>query len=148
MRRAALIYQGLAPARAGATFSTTTAAHDTLALSEAKTGGGILSKLFGGGSRLSIPLTDALDTVEIPSQAPPATKPTTQLSKLSNGVRVASEAVVVSMCTRALISELCSPCHSRAPPSAWVSMWMQGACMKHLPIAVRCKGVSLSSRQP
>ena len=99
MRRAALIYQGLAPVRAGATFSTSAAVHDALALSQAKTGGGFLAKLFGGGSRLSIPLTDALDTVNIPSQDPPATKPTTQLSKLSNGVRIVSEAVVVSIDT-------------------------------------------------
>lgn len=104
MRKALISSQTLAPLRAGITFSTSAATHDSLALSQAKTGGGFLSKLFGGGSRLSIPLTDALDTVEIPSQAPPATKPTTQLTKLSNGVRVASEAVVVSEMHLALIS--------------------------------------------
>lgn len=98
MRRAAsalISCEGLAPLRSGASFSTSAAVHDTLALSQAKTGGGFLSKLFGGGSRLSIPLTDALDTAEIPSVAPPATKPETKVTKLPNGVRIASEAVVV-----------------------------------------------------
>ncbi len=138
MRRAAtalICSEGLVPLRTGASFSTSVAVHDTLALSQANTGGGFLSKLFGGGSRLSIPLTDALDTVEIPSIAPPVTKPETKVTQLPNGVRIASEAVVVwdglacpnliSLCVHMVML------FHRVQPSVWVCMWMQAVCMRH-----------------
>lgn len=82
-----------------ACISTTAAQQESLAVAaDAKTGGGFLSKLFGGGSnRLAVPMSDPLSGITIPSPAaPPAVKPGTLMTTLPNGVRIASEATVVS----------------------------------------------------
>ena len=51
-----------------------------------------LAQLFGSGSRVEVPLTDALPGVTIPEPvAAPLEAPTTQLTKLSNGFTVATE---------------------------------------------------------
>ena len=63
----------------------------------ASSAGGFLSKLFGGSSRLSIPLTDPLPGVELPTPAAvPSTPPSTETTALSNGFTIASEATPVS----------------------------------------------------
>lgn len=60
--------------------------------------GGFLSKLFGGGSnRTSIPLTEPLPDVVLPTpNSPPATPPQTESTTLPNGVKIVSEATYVS----------------------------------------------------
>ncbi|PRW59704.1 mitochondrial-processing peptidase subunit alpha-like [Chlorella sorokiniana] len=72
-------------------FSTSAAAQAAPAVASKR---GFLAQLFGGsGSRVQTPLTDALAGVEIPDAIPaPKDAPTTQLTKLSNGFTVASEA--------------------------------------------------------
>lgn len=51
-----------------------------------------LASLFGSGSRVDVPLTDALPGVVLPDAIPaPQTAPTTQLTKLSNGMTIATE---------------------------------------------------------
>jgi processing peptidase subunit alpha len=54
---------------------------------------GWLSGLFGGGgSRINVPLTDALPGLVLPEhQAPPTTAPKSELTTLSNGFMVSSE---------------------------------------------------------
>lgn len=76
-------------------FSTSAAAQAAPAVASKR---GFLAQLFGGsGSRVQTPLTDALAGVEIPDAIPPAKDaPATQLTKLSNGFTVASEATPVS----------------------------------------------------
>lgn len=92
--------RGLVPLATGqaACFTSSAAALGAPAIADAKTtGGGFLAKLLGGGgsSRLSVPLTDAL-AVEGPAPVPPpGTRPTTEMTTLPNGVRVASEATLV-----------------------------------------------------
>ena len=80
-------------------FTTAAAAQASAlpAISEgASTAGGWLSKLFGGSSRLSIPLTDPLPGVDLPRpDAVPSTAPSTETLALSNGVTIASEATPV-----------------------------------------------------
>ena len=57
-----------------------------------------LGSLFGGSSRISIPLTDPLPGVELPhALQPPANAPSTQTTTLSNGIKVASEATLVRL---------------------------------------------------
>lgn len=53
---------------------------------------GFLAQLIGGGSRIDVPLTDALPGVVIPDAIPaPATAPKTQLTQLANGMTIATE---------------------------------------------------------
>ena len=54
---------------------------------------GLFSNLFGGGSsRVSTPLSDPLPGVAIPEHiAPPKDAPKTEMTTLSNGLKVASE---------------------------------------------------------
>ena len=84
----------------GRCFNTAAAAQASAlpALSEgASTAGGWLSRIFGGSSRVSIPLTDPLPGVELPTPAAvPSTPPSTETTALSNGVTIASEATPVS----------------------------------------------------
>ncbi|CAL8469178.1 g8719 [Coccomyxa elongata] len=74
-------------------FSTAVAANAVPALSEATTSSaGWLSKLFGGSSRLTVPMTDPLPGIELPAPTPPPAKaPTTETTTLPNGVTIASE---------------------------------------------------------
>lgn len=77
--------------------STAAGAAPAVAVDNASTGGGFLSRLFGagGGSRLAVPLSDPLAGVTLPTPtAPPTTKPGTEMTTLPNGVRIASEATV------------------------------------------------------
>lgn len=53
--------------------------------------GGFLSGLFGGSSRLTVPLTEPLPGVQVTHNEPPMTAPTTEMTTLSNGFKVASE---------------------------------------------------------
>lgn len=74
--------------RSIATSSAASAAAPALAPAR---GGGFLSGIFGGGSRIDVPLSERLPAVtEPPKTSPPATKPGVQTSSLSSGVRVAS----------------------------------------------------------
>ena len=68
------------------------------AVAQSSSGGGFLSSLFGGGhARLQVPLTDPLPGVENPYlQNAPKEVPPTELSTLSNGIKVASEDTLVS----------------------------------------------------
>ena len=68
------------------------------AVAQSSSGGGFLSNLFGGGhARLQVPLTDPLPGVENPYlQNAPKEVPPTELSTLSNGIKVASEDTLVS----------------------------------------------------
>lgn len=84
------------PRAAARAFSTSSAA---LAAPAVATAGkkSFLAQLFGSGSRVDVPLTDALPGVVIPDAVPPpAQAPATQLTKLSNGFTVASEDTPVS----------------------------------------------------
>lgn len=61
--------------------------------------GGFLAKLFGGGGkgRVTTPLTEPLEGVNLPLADPPLIKqPTTEVTTLDNGLKVASEATPVS----------------------------------------------------
>ena len=80
-------------------FSTSAALQAAPAVAASKRS--FLAQLFGGeGSRVQTPLTDALAGVEIPDAIPAAKDaPATQLTKLSNGFTVASEATPVSGCS-------------------------------------------------
>jgi hypothetical protein len=54
--------------------------------------GGFLSRIFGGGStRLSVPLTEPLPGVQEPAYEPPTSAPTTQVTSLPSGLKIASE---------------------------------------------------------
>jgi processing peptidase subunit alpha len=56
------------------------------------TGGvGFFGQLFGKSSRVQVPLTDPLPGVDVSHQDVPAEAPRTEMSTLSNGVKVASE---------------------------------------------------------
>lgn len=80
-------------ARAFSTSATLQAAPAVAAASKKS----FLASLFGSGSRVDVPLTDALPGVAIPDAVPPpAQAPGTQLTKLSNGFTVASENTPVS----------------------------------------------------
>ena len=83
----------------GRCFTTAAAAQASAlpAISEgASTAGGWLSKIFGGSSRISTPLTDPLPGVELPSPAAVLSgPPSTETTSLSNGVTIASEATPV-----------------------------------------------------
>ncbi len=78
-------------------FSTAVAANAVPALSEAtSTSAGWLSKLLGGSSRLTVPMTDPLPGVDLPAPSPPPAKaPTTETTTLPNGVTIASEQTLV-----------------------------------------------------
>ena len=53
---------------------------------------GWLSRIFGQGSnRLTVPLTEPLPGVQEPTYEPPASAPTTQLTTLPSGLKIASE---------------------------------------------------------
>jgi hypothetical protein len=78
-------------------FSTAFAANAAPALSEAtSTSAGWLSKLLGGSTRLTVPMTDPLPGVDIPTPTPPPAKaPATETTTLPNGVTIASEQTLV-----------------------------------------------------
>ena len=61
---------------------------------------GLFANIFGGSStRITTPLSDPLPGVALPEHiAPPAEAPKTQLTTLSNGLKVASENTPVSRC--------------------------------------------------
>ena len=60
--------------------------------------GGWLQKLFGSPKRLSVPLTEPLPGVQHPSPATfPSSPPSTNTTKLSNGLVVAAEETPVSV---------------------------------------------------
>lgn len=64
--------------------------------------GGFLSKLFGGGGkgRISTPLTEPLEGVNLPLAEPPlAQPPKTEVTTLGNGLKVASENTPVRGCS-------------------------------------------------
>lgn len=82
---------GLVATRA---FSTSTAAQAAVPAVAKRS---FLAQLFGSGSRVDVPLTDALPGVEIPQPVAPSKEaPTTQLTKLSNGATIATENTPVS----------------------------------------------------
>ncbi|EFN54308.1 hypothetical protein CHLNCDRAFT_36005 [Chlorella variabilis] len=88
MLASALRESGLAAARA---FSSSAAAQAAPAVAVASKRS-FLAQLFGSGSRLDVPLTDALPGVEIPEAVAPSKEaPATQLTKLSNGATIATE---------------------------------------------------------
>lgn len=75
-------------ARAFSTSAAVQAAAPAVAASKRS----FLASLFGSGSRVDVPLTDALPGVVVPDAIPaPEAAPTTQLTKLSNGFTVATE---------------------------------------------------------
>lgn len=92
--------QGLRMQPAVRSFSTAIAASAVPALTEApSTSAGWLSKLLGGSSRLTVPMTDPLPGVELPTPTPPPAKaPATETTTLSNGVTIASEQTLVLIC--------------------------------------------------
>lgn len=60
-------------------------------------GKGFLSGLFGGSSRVTVPLTEPLPGVELPTPASaPSSAPQTKQTTLANGVKIASEDTPVS----------------------------------------------------
>ena len=81
-------------------FSTGAAANAVPALSEtASNSVSWLGKLFGGSSRIDVPLTDPLPGLELPAPlAAPSTAPSTETTKLGNGLIIASEATLVGTC--------------------------------------------------
>lgn len=92
-------YAALAQLRAIATGSIGCQAAPALAESSASSQGW-LSSLFGGSSRISIPLTDPLPGVNLPHPVqPPSKAPATETSTLANGIKVASEDTVVRCMT-------------------------------------------------
>jgi processing peptidase subunit alpha len=66
---------------------------------------GLFSNLFGGSSnRVTTPLSDPLPGVVIPEHiAPPKDAPKTEMTTLSNGLKVASENTSVSNETRVML---------------------------------------------
>ena len=87
------------------------------AVANEATSGGFLSKLFGGGgSRVSTPMTEPMEGVNLPIAEPPVTQaPQTQVTKLGNGVQIASEATPVSdqRCWMRDMRSFCSHVSSR-----------------------------------
>lgn len=78
-------------------FSTSTAFQAAAPAVAATSQKGFLSSLFGGSSRVTTPLTEALPGVALPSPAAvPSSAPKTELTTLSNGIKVASENTPVS----------------------------------------------------
>ena len=54
--------------------------------------GGFLSRIFGGGSsRISVPLTEPLPGVQEPAYEAPTSAPTTKVTSLPSGLKIASE---------------------------------------------------------
>ncbi len=87
--------------------------------------GGFLSKLFGGGAkgRITTPLSEPLEGVNLPLADPPLTQqPTTEVTTLGNGLKVASEATPVSKRTMALF--LTSSSHFRAHANGLASSYV------------------------
>lgn len=88
--------------RAARAFSTSAAASQAAPALAGAAKRSFIAQLFSSGSRLDVPLTDALPGVQIPEAVPaPKDAPTTQLTKLSNGFTVATEATPVSEGPRA-----------------------------------------------
>ena len=54
-----------------------------------------LGKLLGSSSRINTPMSDPLPGVEVPPPSMPSKAPTTEMTTLPNGVRIASEATPV-----------------------------------------------------
>ncbi|KAK9811331.1 hypothetical protein WJX72_002016 [[Myrmecia] bisecta] len=88
--------QAVSDARLFSSSSATSAALPALADTATKSGGGFLSKIFGGSSaRISVPLTDPLPGVDQPAAfSPPAKRPETETTTLSNGLKISSEATL------------------------------------------------------
>jgi len=58
-------------------------------------GGGILQGILGGASRITVPLTQALPDIEVPTVATvpaPPSPASTEITTMSNGVKIATEA--------------------------------------------------------
>ena len=93
-----MLRQGQASALrvAARAFGSSSAAEQQLTTAGARPSKGFLASLFWGGSRVTVPLTDALPGVEIPEHGPPpAEAPKTDMTTLANGFRIASEATPV-----------------------------------------------------
>lgn len=62
------------------------------ALTDQVRSGGFLSKLFGSGSsRVTTPLSEPLAGVSLPEYNAPASRPTTDVTVLPSGMKIASE---------------------------------------------------------
>lgn len=87
-----MLSQAAEPMRALATrcLSTSAAAAAAPAVATAVKSKGLLAGLFGGDSRVKVPLTEPLPGVELPEAVVPA-QPTSQMTTLPNGLRIASE---------------------------------------------------------
>lgn len=58
---------------------------------------GLFASIFGSTSRIDTPLTDPLPGLDLPEHVqPPKEAPKTQLTSLSNGLKIASENTPVS----------------------------------------------------
>ncbi len=84
---------------------------------------GWLARIFGQGSnRLTVPLTEPLPGVQEPTYEPPASAPTTQLTTLPSGLKIASENTPVGEAHSRLLHEhsnrsaLCAACVHNTPP--------------------------------
>ena len=62
-----------------------------LNVNQAPASKGFLSGLFGGSSRVDVPLTDPLPGVVLPEHAEITDMPKTEMTTLSNGLKIASE---------------------------------------------------------
>lgn len=84
---------------AGRCLTTSSSAQQALpAVATAPKSKGLFAGLFGGTDRVKVPLTDALPGVELPAHiAPPGEAPKTEMTTLSNGIKVASENTPVSV---------------------------------------------------
>ena len=82
----------LAAAAAARAFSTSAAVQAAAPAVASASQRGFLSKLWGSGSRVDVPLTDALPGVVVPDAvSPSAEAPSTRLTKLKNGMTIATE---------------------------------------------------------
>lgn len=99
--------------------STSTEASAVPALSDVQSSAsGFFSKLFGGQPQRSlVPMTEALPDVHSTfMDSPPSTAPKTEMSTLSNGFKVATEATVVSELPLMVSSLLWASCDEAHTP--------------------------------
>jgi hypothetical protein len=85
-------------ATAGQALHTTAIAEQAVpAVAPVTKSKGLFASIFGSTSRIDIPLTDPLPDVVHPEHVePPKVAPKTQLTALSNGLKIASENTPVS----------------------------------------------------
>ena len=108
--------RGLQAQSALRAFSTGSAANAVPALSEtASNSVSWLGKLLGGSSRIDVALTDPLPGVELPPPlAAPSKAPSTETTKLGNGLIIASEATLVCTCSvNRLVYQAFTPAQSK-----------------------------------